>query len=119
MRVIFALLIASISTSVWATVDPPSVNTGNELLYTCSNENEPASFWICAGFLQGVRDTVDLFAVAEKRKHICIPATATNGQIRDVAVAYLQANPAKRHYRAASLVMSAWMQAFPCPSPAK
>ncbi len=44
----------------------------------------------------------------------CIPDTASNEQLRDVAVEYLSKNPATRHETARMLVWQAYVEAFPC-----
>ena len=45
---------------------------------------------------------------------ICLPESVERGQIIDISTKYFEANPAKRHLPARSLIRDALVEAFPC-----
>ena len=65
-------------------------------------------------YVAGVLDALMLAANDAGNAPVCIPATSTLAQARDVVCNYLRDNPAKRHYNTASSVWSAQSQAWPC-----
>jgi hypothetical protein len=84
-----------------------SFKSGNDLYEDCRRSSE-----ICLGYVQGVFDVMSASTVYDG-----INACASNvtvGQVRDVVVQYLAANPARRHVMAAQLVALALADAFPC-----
>lgn len=85
--------------------------SGNELLEMCRDKNivDPVR---CTGYISGVADALSSPYVARYR--VCRPKEVTVGQVRDIAVAWLEANPSKRHYAAITLVALALSEAFPC-----
>lgn len=103
--------------------------SGNALLRTCTSEN-PAQAGFCIGYLIGQiegqnwggflffqRSGIDLLAedfnsLANTTFGHCIPPHATNEQLRDVVVKFLNENPATRHETARFLVWSAYQEAF-------
>ena len=91
--------------------DVAAWQTGNDLLRFCTT---PRSSDACFGYIERVADAmadgVPLFG-----RRACIPAGADAGQIRDVAVRYLESRPDIRHGSAAQLAAIAYSEAFPCP----
>lgn len=93
-----------------------STNSGNDLLSVCTDNGDLQ--WLCHGFISGVSATNRLHSeISSDRTLYCMPGAVTNGQMEAVVLAYLKAHPEKRHYSAASLTTSAFMEAFPCPRP--
>ena len=107
--------------------------SGNTLLDTCTSENDMAKLGFCVGYIVGEIEGQNfgafLFSLmveadmsAEEFTEFanrlvfqhCIPPDVENGQLRDVVVQYLIANPAIRHESARSLVWEAYREAFPC-----
>lgn len=82
---------------------------GNKLLAECADEQN----LLCIGFIIGVADTYEFFSNGQARA-VCLPPNVTVQQIRDVAANYLNDHPDVRHYSAESIVLKAWMEAFPC-----
>ncbi|WP_363117903.1 Rap1a/Tai family immunity protein [Marivita sp. XM-24bin2] len=46
--------------------------------------------------------------------HVCLPLGVERGQMIDVVIKYLDANPAQRHNPARMLTWLALLEAFPC-----
>jgi hypothetical protein len=94
---------------------------GNWLYRYCSSPTGDISYAqqvaLCVGFVQGVAETL----VATKQlgqSTAPVPCygegSVTAGQLKDVVTKYLAGHPEVRHYDAASLVMRALVEAFPC-----
>ena len=66
----------------------------------------------CMGYIQGVID----MTVGEQYNGSCfrIPPDSNRLQAHDVVKAWLEKNPAKRHYAAQDLVAKALAEAWPC-----
>ena len=90
--------------------------TGNKLYEYCKAA-ESFGGGVCGGYVVGVLAGVEFVEGATKGvQTICIPDSATAGQVRDVVVRYLDAHPEKRHLHAGGLVWAALSAAFPCES---
>jgi hypothetical protein len=85
--------------------------TGNMVITECENTDMGWQM-VCLGYVEGVVGVMAMNAV--NGFQACVPPSATAQQVRDVAVAYIYANPAKRHYAAAGLVADSLASAFPC-----
>lgn len=122
-----------LAVSVWASTTTPITAEpfdGNFVLSMCESSDE-MRLGICAGYFSGLVDgaaygamasamTLGIENLAEVNNAIevfigyCVPPSATNGQIVDVNIAYLQDNPAMRHEAARGLFNLAMRDAFPC-----
>jgi hypothetical protein len=120
-----------------------SYMNGNRLLAQCTSA-DAAAVAECIGYVEGVTeavvDTTNRAYFGPKGSTMvpiepppyspsrvgpilaCLPAgpgaqgsSVTTGQLKDIAVKYLQANPAERHVSAFNLVSFALREAFPCP----
>lgn len=105
--------------------------TGNVIYEACTANDEAMSAF-CSGYIIGQiegkvfgallfsnglelkLETAAFNELANGLFHHCIPAEASNRQLQDVTVRYLQQNPGKRHESARFLVWEALMDAFPC-----
>jgi len=95
--------------------------TGNRLYEQCTSDQRSATYWYddaaCTAYIQGFIEGATSFQElwpAETPKAICLPATVTAGQMRDVVVKYLAEHPERRHLSAMASITSAAMRAFPC-----
>ena len=69
----------------------------------------------CFGFISGVTDLYDiLISEAIVKPTYCPPHNVSLIQMINVVVEYLQKHPEDLHYSASSLVMGAYVEAFPC-----
>lgn len=105
---------------------PKSYADGNELLRKCNDAKmfldtnkfetplEALNTGICFGTVQGVRNTMQIMQNYDGRGMACIPESVTNGQAVRIVTNYLNNNPESLHDGEVSLVMVAYMKAFPC-----
>jgi len=114
MFAVAALMVSFPSPSIAA------FKSGNQLVDDCTADPRSSTHFqsdaYCIGFVVGVVDDETMIGDILKRPIICLRPSVTAGQLRDVVIAYLQRHPEKRDYTAASLVMSAVLDAFPCPA---
>jgi hypothetical protein len=83
---------------------------GAELLQNCESQEAGRSIY-CRGYVAGIADT------AREKAMACPADTASDSDLRDVALKYLHEHPESRQYGAASVVAMALAQAFPCSRP--
>ena len=94
--------------------------TGNKIFEVC-NSSSDLNFGECIGYIKGAADGVELTDYASvvskviPRSQLCLPQTATAGQVKDVFMKYLTDHPEMRHIKANQLMMVALKTAFPCP----
>lgn len=70
---------------------------------------------MCVGFVEGVLSTTAFFGEnLDNDAKLCIPKTATNGQLARVVVKYLEDNPAKLNQGKTGLVWLSMKDAYPC-----
>lgn len=82
--------------------------SGNKLHESCT-ARDTVNQMDCLGYISGVHDA--LAGVT-----ICLPQSVTRGQIMDVTVRWLNANPDKRHLSADQAVNAALSSIWPCSS---
>ncbi len=98
--------------------------TGNDLLKDCSSD-DAAERQFCFGYVLGAGDgwrgrilfekTVDEMGDLQFMESVCVPDNVTKGQVLDIALKHMKANPEHRHTHAAIMVATALVDAFPCP----
>lgn len=105
--------------------------SGNELLETCASDNQVLAGF-CIGYIIGYSEgapwgaymaatrfteglsTSELNEAAGVLLSSCVPAEASNEQLRDVVTKHIRENPETRHESARFLIWEAYIQAFPC-----
>ncbi len=68
---------------------------------------------VCAGFLQGVRNTMYVMSYNRSIK-ACMPDGVSNGQALRIVTAYLKKHPESLHEHEAILTVKAFSEAYPC-----
>lgn len=81
--------------------------TGNEILALCK-AGDYSSKSICIGYIAGVFDAL------HSVKH-CAPASVTAGQVRDMVVQAMEAEPKIRNETADVIAAHVFKNAWPCP----
>jgi hypothetical protein len=116
IRRLSAAAIVAATLSLYAASNPADAvrvfQNGNELFTLCNNNS-----LVCLGYAAAISDAMsstqeDGGSIAGWRA--CEPVAVTQGQVRDVTVAFLRAHPEIRHLAAASLVAKALAEAWPC-----
>lgn len=87
---------------------------GNELLEFCRDLEGGQPSLHCASYLLGLVDYESDLQMLGKAPHFCIPVGVTARQMRDVVVRQLESDSAQRHLSAASHVVIALADTFPC-----
>ena len=100
--------------------------SGNKLLSQCNAaidfmDNQPAdpdflALGYCLGMMQGVTNTNAMYEVQlGKDALFCAPKSGlSNGQAARIVVKYLKDNPEELHRHSTVLVLSAFVEAYPC-----
>ena len=113
------------------TIAAISFLTGNQLFDLCTSAEaalkrdaskttlEDIPDWVdasrCAGFIQGVADSHEVIVETGLGKKLwCRTTGMTTGQLNSVILKFMRERPETLHESAASLVIIALAQAFPC-----
>lgn len=89
-----------------------SFKTGNDLLVYCRNLTEKAAQTHCLGYVTEISGTLNKQPDGIWRA--CLPKGASDEQMAHIVIAWLDANPSKRHLAADTITLSALAEAFPC-----
>lgn len=89
---------------------------GQKLMESCSAPEDSFLYGVCWSYVLGVQDAHHDLAATNLllRPLYCEDANVTAGQRRLIVKKYLQENPEKLHFSAGGLVISAFIEAFPC-----
>ena len=68
----------------------------------------------CQGYIKGLRAGVAMVKLSRPSASICIPESATNGQLARVFLAWTDKHPEALHKPMLTSVIAAWASAFPC-----
>ena len=85
--------------------------TGNQLREQCVQLDGSAPSALCMGYIAGVADSMD---DPHGNDGLCISGRVTLGQVREVALRYMNSHADVLHMPARSLVAEALKIAFPC-----
>lgn len=118
----FALLVLlSLATSS-ASAEPVYFKVGDDVKTSCEGtaageaKSSTAEYLLCLGYLQGVVDTDVTYAEwSQYPRQICIPKGVTSSGLRQVFLEWLNAKPPEYlSFGAASLVLTAYSETWPC-----
>ena len=91
--------------------------SGNDLFADCSVPKDNAVYFSrterCTGFITGVVDATEGLRSLQSKPY-CVPSEVTLGQLNEVVLRYLQANPANRSLAASASVIAAISDAYGC-----
>lgn len=88
--------------------------SGNSLLTKCEDEKLEENA-LCYGYLEAVSDTFERAAVWEGfESDICMPVGVTVGQLLKIWIKWANEHPEDLHFEASSIVLNAYIAAFPC-----
>ncbi len=98
----FGLILAggSASAQVW---------TGNDFTKTCTQEPDEYATSICSSLITGIAQA------GVSNRIVCMPENATVGETLAIGTNYIKEHPEKRHIAASELILTALIEAFPCP----
>lgn len=108
----YAIAAALLLTASPASAREQATDDGNDLLDICTKDDYFNQGY-CLGYIRALSSGVDM-VLATSNQRICYRDNITMGQIRDVVIAYIRRNPAKRNENAMVLVSWASAEAWPC-----
>ena len=120
MKVLALLISLSLSLPVYA--DAVFYN-GNDLLSQCrehskflsDREHNAYKAAACLAYMVSASDAHGAYVAWERMPpYFCKPDGVTQGQLTDIVIKYLEANPEKLHLSAGGLVANALYAVFPC-----
>ena len=114
VRYIVFLLAASLSNFASSNDDPLSARN---FLDVCTDNSTRA---LCIGYVLGMREasyllehsTIEIYGESAPFQSMCIPELASNGQLVDVFVKYLEENPQVHHERAMFAFIDSMRKSF-------
>ena len=121
----FALLAFLLLATGSATAATVYFKVGDDVKTSCEGtaageaNASTAEYLLCLGYLQGVVDTDVTFAEWSDRhpRKVCIPQGITSSTLRQVFLAWLDTRPPEYlGFGAASLVLTAFSESWPCKS---
>jgi hypothetical protein len=86
--------------------------SGNELLQDCGDRS--GGGLVCSGYIEGVIDGADTVAAWNKLRGNCMSPSVAVGQLTLVFEKYAREHPEVLHFSAASILLNAIGEAFPC-----
>lgn len=95
--------------------------SGNLLLDFCNSDEfkDLRSFSYCTGYIAAIADLDNGTCILKQNSYFKLPENITQSQLRKVVVKWLNQNPEKLNFGAASLVEVALSESFPCKQPSQ
>lgn len=88
--------------------------TAGELSDRCA-DTAAASSSYCFAYVAAVHDSARAYEIWLREKEFCIPTRTPQADLRRAFLTYVNAYPAHRSGQAASVVLIALKESFPCP----
>ena len=107
-------ILAFVAVMAMSTSGPANAKyfSAKKLLSECETESL-INRALCNGYLAGANDAHELHTELDEGA-ICIPAGASIERLRTIFVKFANDNPEDSHLDAASVVITAFSEAFPC-----
>jgi hypothetical protein len=106
MRAILYILASSLLVCLPGSAKANGFFTGNDVLINCESKTPD----LCITYVAGVHDALFVLKVAP----YCTPDSITPNRLRRAVTKWLQTHPEQLHQPAASLVINALTDAYPC-----
>jgi hypothetical protein len=90
--------------------------TAGELADRC-HESATASITYCFSYVAAVRDTIRAYEIWLNQREFCEVGRLSQGELRQAFLAYVGAYPSNRSGQAASVIVVALKQTYPCANP--
>lgn len=87
--------------------------TADQLLRKCS-QSDPSSSSYCFAYIAAVTDTARAYEIWLEAKEFCLPARVSQAETRRAFLTYLDVYPQQKSGQAASVVVNALKQTYPC-----
>ncbi len=104
---------------LFAAAPAPVVNrlgflSAGELADRC-RDNSAANVSYCYAYVTAVYDTMRAYEVWLSQREFCVPATISQGELKDTFLKYIESHPGSRSGVAASGVAVALKESYACP----
>jgi len=113
-KIIFVILSIFISLNAFAAYKDGNVLYENLRDFKDSNSKNYVNSAIALGYVVGVADSFDSGHIVKSYRPFCIPDKVTQGQLADIVINFLAANPENRQWSGDILVVIALREKFPC-----
>ncbi|WP_157799360.1 Rap1a/Tai family immunity protein [Qipengyuania seohaensis] len=115
VRTFFCLVAASclLTPAVHPQESLQGFQTAGDLLAKCTSTSSFAKSY-CFAYIAGVADAARSYKVWLELGEPCVPAGSSQGQLVDVFTEYMTEHPQASSSQAASVVITALHQRFPC-----
>lgn len=90
--------------------------TAGELANRC-HDSSTAGVTYCFSYIAAVRDTIRAYEIWLNQREFCEVGRLSQGELRQAFLAYLSAYPSNRSGQAASVIVVALKQTYPCAEP--
>lgn len=80
-------------------------------------DSSTASVTYCFSYIAAVRDTIRAYEIWLKQREFCEVGRLSQGELRQAFLSYLKAYPSNRSGQAASVIVVALKQTYPCAEP--
>ena len=87
--------------------------TADQLVHRC-RQTDSASSSYCFAYIAAVTDTARAYEIWLNAKEFCLPANISQSETRRAFITYLNVYPAQASGQAASVVVNALKQTYPC-----
>lgn len=92
--------------------------TASQLADKC-NDPSPPSISYCYAYITGIHDAARAYEIWLNQREFCVPAAVSQADLRRSFLGYLLAYPDRRTGQAASVVVVALKDSYPCAGPVK
>ena len=87
--------------------------SASQLVSRCS-ASDPASSSYCFAYIAAVTDTARAYEIWLSAREFCLPRGASQSEVRRAFLTYVSAYPAQASGQAASVVINALKETYPC-----
>lgn len=87
--------------------------TAGRLAEKCQ-DGSPTSLSYCFAYITGIHDTIRAYEVWLSQREFCVPASTSQAELRRAFLGYLAAYPDRKAGQAASVVVVALKESYPC-----
>lgn len=87
--------------------------TADQLARRCG-QSDPASSSYCFAYIAAVTDTARAYEIWLNAREFCLPPKISQSEVRQAFITYVTVYPARASGQAASVVVNALKQTYPC-----
>jgi hypothetical protein len=88
--------------------------SGDQLLQNCTQKRDIQAQAYCVGYVAAIADVLGVGEGDISGWRACLPSSATQGDIVEIAVSWLKEHPSIRNAGASDIVAHALARAYPC-----